>query len=90
MVESRRVKLETHRSEPLNDQVRGHIHENIRHIENHQGNVEFVPSQFEIFNKSIDFGIANVASVDESEQPWGFISSARRVTVTLRCVPDTE
>jgi hypothetical protein len=48
----------------------------VRDIEDNQGNIESVSSKTQILGQAIDFRIANIAPVDESEEPAIFIRTA--------------
>lgn len=62
----------------LQDPVTRHIDADVRYVEDRQSNVEFGSSEFEILDQTVDFGIANVAAVDEGEEPdakepWDYV-----------------
>lgn len=46
-------------------------------IEHNQGNIEPISRKAQIFGQAIDFRIADIASVDESEQPAIVIRTVR-------------
>ena len=48
----------------LDDPVRWYIDANVRYIEDHESDIEFVAGEVQVINKAVDFGIADIRSAD--------------------------
>jgi hypothetical protein len=52
--------------EMFHNPVAWYIYSDVWDVEYHESYVEFVAIQFEIFNKAVDFRIADVTAINES------------------------
>lgn len=62
----------------------------VRDIEDNQGNVEPISSKTQILGQTIDFRIANIASVDESEKPAIVIRTVERPMGQSHHIPNSQ
>lgn len=58
-----------HRAEVRRVQRGSYVDENVGNVEDRQRDVEVIALELEVCGETVDTGIANVASIDEGEQP---------------------